>query len=119
MFSESALKPKHKLQDALFFTKEVKDYLAQIKTGEEAIAFFAKYGNSTPIKFINCEKVITSLKVFRPYDLVVIPHKELGDLNKNDYYTVSANGIVHVYTEKRRDRHSRNPLPLLCILTHY
>lgn len=102
MFSPTASKPKGRLQDALFFTREVKDYLTNIKTGEEAISFFAKYGNSTPIKFINCEKVITSKKIFRPYDLVVIPHKELGDLNKNDYYTVSANGIVHVYTEKRK-----------------
>ena len=23
-------------------------------TGEDAIAFFAKYGNTTPIKFIHC-----------------------------------------------------------------
>lgn len=25
-----------------------------IQTGEDAIKFFAKYGNTTPIKFINC-----------------------------------------------------------------
>jgi len=30
------------------------EHLKLIKTGEDAIKFFAKYGNTTPIKFINC-----------------------------------------------------------------
>ena len=33
---------------------EVTKALKKIKTGELAISFFAKYGNTTPIKFINC-----------------------------------------------------------------
>ena len=30
--------------------------LMQIKTGEQAISFFAKYGSNTPIKFLNCNR---------------------------------------------------------------
>lgn len=104
MFSDANSKPKSKIQDALFFTKEVKDYLAQISNGEEAISFFAKYGNSTPIKFINCVRTPTPKEVFRPYDLTALPHKELGDINLNEYYTISAHGVVHVYTDKRKKR---------------
>ena len=45
-------------------------------TGEDAFAFFAKYGNSTPIKFINCVRVQSSLFDFRPYDLISITLSE-------------------------------------------
>ena len=49
-----------------------------INTGEEAISFFAKYGNSTPIKYIYCVRNIEGPETeFRPYDLKVIK------LNKN------------------------------------
>ena len=49
--------------------------LKTIKTGDVAISFFAKYGNTTPIKFINCIQKI-NLEVFRPYDLEVITSNE-------------------------------------------
>jgi dynein heavy chain len=45
--------------------------LKTIKTGEAAISFFAKYGNTTPIKFINCIQKVNE-EEFRPYDLEVI-----------------------------------------------
>jgi dynein heavy chain, axonemal len=88
----------------------VKEQLSLIKTGEDAISFFAKYGNSTPIKFIHClldEKMPTynpsPEKLFRPYDLTVI---HAGDnqkeLTHDDYYTISAHGIVHVFTERSK-----------------
>jgi len=50
-----------------------------INTGEEAISFFAKYANTTPIKFIYCEraKQDENSTEFRPYDLIV------KHLNKN------------------------------------
>ncbi len=28
----------------------------QLRTGEDAIAFFARYGNSTPLKFVYCNR---------------------------------------------------------------
>lgn len=50
-----------------------------IKTGEDAISFFAKYGNTTPIKFINCVRDDSHpIEVFRPYDL-----KTINKLNEN------------------------------------
>lgn len=52
---------------------EVTKALRKIKTGELAISFFAKYGNATPIKFINCVMdENTNKESFRPYDLKVI-----------------------------------------------
>lgn len=32
------------------------EMLVRIQTGEQAISFFAQHGNSTPIKFLNCNR---------------------------------------------------------------
>ena len=59
----------------------------QIKTGEQAISFFAKHGNNTPIKFLNCNRKPVMPDQFRPYDLITVKdEKELYD----EYFTVSA-----------------------------
>lgn len=74
--------------------------MAGIQTGKDAISFFAKYGNTTPIKFISCVQIIDP-DHFRPYDLEVISKSEnQKELILNEYYTISAHGIVHVYTDK-------------------
>ena len=62
--------------------------VANLKTGEDAISFFALYGQDTPVKFIHLSLAPPG-KRFRPYDLVV-SNKE-GEL-----YTMSAAGIVRV-----------------------
>ena len=49
--------------------EHVKKQLKQIKTGEDAISFFAKYGNTTPIKFIQCIRTPTAKEDFKPYYL--------------------------------------------------
>ena len=73
-----------------------------LKTGEAAISFFAKYGNTTPIKFINCVQKVNN-EEFRPYDLEVISTNEnQKEMILNEYYTISAHGIVKVYSEKMR-----------------
>lgn len=73
-----------------------------IKTGEAAISFFAKYGNTTPIKFINCVQKINE-EEFRPYDLEVISTSEnQKEMILNEYYTISAHGVVKVFSEKMR-----------------
>lgn len=42
---------------------------------------------------------------FRPYDLKVIFKSEnQKELTLNEYYTISANGIVHVFTDKGKKR---------------
>lgn len=54
-------------------------HLMSIKSGEHAISFFAKYGNTTPIKFINCVSDDSSPEeLFRPYDL-----KTINKMNEN------------------------------------
>jgi hypothetical protein len=61
--------------------------LMKIQTGEQAISFFAQHGNSTPIKFLNCNRAKLPPQYFRPYDLsVIFDEKELRD----EHFTVSA-----------------------------
>ena len=71
-----------------FIFKELK----KIITGEDAISFFAKNGNTTPVKFLYCNKAMSNSKDFRPYDLIVVPEKEIHP----EYFTISAQGVVHV-----------------------
>ena len=80
----------------------VNEQLRLIKNGEDAISFFAKYGNSTPIKFIYCILDDTlPFHVFRPYDLKVIPqYEDSKEVTLPEYYTISSHGIVHVWIEK-------------------
>lgn len=60
-------------------------------TGEDAIAFFAKYGNTTPVKFIHC--VRDEKYPDNAYKLKIVHnHNELTKVN--EYYTVSPSGIV-------------------------
>jgi len=80
IYSDKNSKQTNKIQHANYYTPEVLDHLQTINSGEEAIKFFATYGNSTPIKYINCIRAdsikdendnIGPPKPFRPYDLLV------------------------------------------------
>lgn len=71
LYNEASRPPVNKIQNALFIEKSVANVLSDIKTGKDAISFFAKYGNTTPIKFISCVQ-IKDPDNFRPYDLEVI-----------------------------------------------
>lgn len=93
------------MQKADFVTKKVWKELMKILTGEQAISFFAKYGNTTPIKFINCVRDTSHPpEVFRPYDLRTI--NKMNENQKNmtldEYYTISAHGIAYIVTDKGR-----------------
>lgn len=81
MYSDKNNKQTNKIQHAFYYTPEVLEHLKTINSGEEAIKFFATYGNSTPIKYINCIRAdsikdesdnIGPPKPFRPYDLLVV-----------------------------------------------
>lgn len=102
VFDERNKKQGNKIQNAFFVDAAVNEMLNTIKNGEDAISFFAKYGNSTPIKFINCIRDDSHPRhVFRPYDLKVIRTSEhQKEVTLNEYYTISAHGIVHCFTEK-------------------
>ena len=65
-----------------------------ITNGEKAVQFFAMYGNTTPTKFIFCEKVDHSAEhIFSPYDLRVVPREKIG----KDYFIITPTGISHAY----------------------
>jgi len=75
--------------------------LAAIETGEQAIAFFAKHGSNTPIKFVNCKRKPVPGDQFRPYDLVKVDEDDEKAL-ENEYFTISAQGVVHVLHDRSR-----------------
>lgn len=70
---------------------QISTIMADIKTGDDAINFFARYGSDTPVKFVDFIQA-NDPKEFKPYDLVAInlhdPHIE--------HFTISSSGIVHV-----------------------
>ena len=67
------------------------DLQLSLKTGEDAINFFAQHGSSSPIKFVHLIKAESGIN-FRPYDLQVVKPKDCG----TSYYTMSSAGLVHV-----------------------
>lgn len=64
-----------------------------LKTGEEAIAFFANYSNTTPIKFIYCV-IDNKPNCFRPYDLKVIEDQNMTQKFYDEYFCITAQGII-------------------------
>ncbi|SPR00935.1 unnamed protein product (mitochondrion) [Plasmodiophora brassicae] len=64
---------------------------ASLRTGEDAVAFFALHGNTSHIKFVYCNRRDAGDQ-FRPYDLDVVPRKQAAA----EYFTISASGVVHI-----------------------
>lgn len=88
--------------------------LSQIETGEQAIAFFAKHGHNTPIKFVNCKRKPVPGDQFRPYDLIIIGDDEKA--LEGEYFTISAQGVVHVgRQEKGRSANAPPPTEFLSL----
>ena len=83
--------------------------LAQIETGEQAISFFAKHGHNTPIKFVNCKRKPVPGDQFRPYDLVITGDDEKA--LEGEYFTISAQGVVHVSRAEGRAGSSKADAP--------
>jgi hypothetical protein len=66
--------------------------MKSIDNGEKVVQFFEIYGNTTPTKFIFCEKVDhTAEHIFNPYDLKVVPRDKIG----KDHFIVTPTGISH------------------------
>jgi dynein heavy chain len=71
------------------------DLIESVKTGEDAIAFFALHGDQSPVKFIHFNSASASSKLsfnFRPYDLVRVAPKKVNA----EHYIMSSAGLVHV-----------------------
>lgn len=88
-------------QEELFDNKDSKigKEIAQMKTGEEAVQFFAMYGDTTPIKFIFCKKKELEEGQFSPYELTIT--KDIKKLP--EYFVVTPTGITRVYTPGIKD----------------
>ncbi|OQR86425.1 dynein heavy chain [Achlya hypogyna] len=63
---------------------------ANLQTGEDAIAFFARHGSNSQIKFVHLNRATSTL--FRPYDLVVVRPLDV----QPEHFTMSASGLVHI-----------------------
>lgn len=83
------------LRKANFIRRNTASYhmVQAIKTGDQAISFFAKHGTNMPIKFLNCNRRPVPASGYRPYDLVVVEDEKKLD---REYYTISAQGVVLV-----------------------
>ena len=84
-----------KRDDEIPFDKQQAD----IKTGEQAISFFAKHGNNTYIKIFNWNRTKYSQEVFRPYNLEVVLDEKL--LNE-EHFTISNRGVVHIFKKNTK-----------------
>lgn len=67
------------------------DLIKDVRTSDDVVEFYAKYGQDSPVKFFFCRPAPAGL-LFRPYDLVVVRREEAGDY----YYTMSATGVMRM-----------------------
>ena len=82
---------KHQLCATASFD-EAERALANLKTGEDCIAFFARFGTDTPVKFVHLNRKETG-DVYRPYDLEVVPGAQA---QRHEHYCMSHAGVVCV-----------------------
>ncbi|PFH38701.1 hypothetical protein BESB_010430 [Besnoitia besnoiti] len=66
--------------------------LKHVATGEDAIAFFSRYGATTSTTFLYCNRKKAAEDEADQYSLVVVPEKEI----EPEHFTISATGIVHI-----------------------
>eukprot|EP00818_Percolomonas_sp_WS_P004783 CAMPEP_0117442044 /NCGR_PEP_ID=MMETSP0759-20121206/3945_1 /TAXON_ID=63605 /ORGANISM="Percolomonas cosmopolitus, Strain WS" /LENGTH=4215 /DNA_ID=CAMNT_0005233913 /DNA_START=112 /DNA_END=12759 /DNA_ORIENTATION=- len=68
--------------------------LSQLRTGEDAVAFFAKAGKTSALKVVYLNRAPRDHEYdYKPYDLVVVSDRSECH---PEYFTMSATGVVHV-----------------------
>lgn len=80
-------------RNAIDHDEQVKAEIGNLRTGEDAIAFFSKHGASTDLKFVHAVHANVDEAEFRPYDLCVVPEEEAGG---GEFFTISTKGVLHV-----------------------
>lgn len=66
---------------------------SKLKTGEDAVSFFANSGKNTAMKFVYLNRNSSSNSTdYNPYDLIVCSREETDP----EYFTMSASGVVHI-----------------------
>ena len=79
------------------FTKDLSG-LPQLQTGDDAIAYFAKFGDTTPLRFVHLNRAETGID-FRPYDLVVVPPTEVEE----EHFVFSSKGVMYFTSKRSQD----------------
>ncbi|KAA0178391.1 hypothetical protein FNF27_00240 [Cafeteria roenbergensis] len=72
-------------------SREALAALAGLSTGSDVVAFFARFGSSSPVKFVHCNRVHHP-RDFRPYALVAVPEEMVDPA---EHFVVSSKGVVH------------------------
>lgn len=77
----------------------IQNELSQMRTGEDAVAFFTRHGNNTHIKLINCIRsanagMNSDAENASPYGLVVVSEAELN--RDCEHFTITPTGVLHV-----------------------
>eukprot|EP00928_Gymnodinium_smaydae_P044594 TRINITY_DN2973_c0_g1_i1.p1 TRINITY_DN2973_c0_g1~~TRINITY_DN2973_c0_g1_i1.p1 ORF type:complete len:1183 (+),score=180.22 TRINITY_DN2973_c0_g1_i1:298-3549(+) len=73
------------------YEEVVQQDIRHLRTGHDAIAFFAKYGDQSEVKVLYCRHS-PSDKCDSPYELEVVNENKRG----NDFYMISSKGVVRV-----------------------
>ncbi|CAJ1438174.1 unnamed protein product, partial [Effrenium voratum] len=95
----------------------LKRELAKLRTGEDVIAFFAKNGSNSSVKFVYCKRrEHVAAADFRPYDLEVISELMEGSsvataAKLGEHFTISATGVVHVCPGQQSEHMSLGDWP--------
>mmetsp|Transcript_71821 Transcript_71821/g.126845 ORF Transcript_71821/g.126845 Transcript_71821/m.126845 type:complete len:773 (+) Transcript_71821:66-2384(+) len=77
----------------------MKQELADMKTGDDAVAFFTRHGRNTDVKLIYCVRQSQSVSAkshlaVSPYDLMVVTEDHIA--KGSEHFTITPNGVVHV-----------------------
>jgi dynein heavy chain len=80
---------------AIAFSGDAIADLPRLRTGEDTIAFFLRYGASCPVKFVTLVRQHKDDDdLFRPYDLRVVSPEDVKA--EDAYFTMSGNGVVFI-----------------------
>lgn len=63
------------------------DFDGELRTGNDVIEYYARYGHSAMIKVFFCNRTSPD----SPFELLVVPRA----LRSKEHFTVTANGVVH------------------------
>ena len=83
------------------FSKDL-GQLPELRNGEDTVAYFAKHGDSTPLKFVFLNRAKVGRAEFKPYTLVVIPSDGSVPLNK-EFFVFSNKGVMHCVRDPAQD----------------
>lgn len=84
------------------FAATMRRELAEMRTGEDAIAFFSRHGHSSGARLFHCIRAPVPLVASAvqpagvppaagPWDLVIVPEERV----QPEHFTISAHGVVH------------------------